>query len=145
MKLKIFNYKVTKSTTVDLATITARIISELSKPGYKIISKTKNSIEFKYDIWRVASRSEAFNRIDRGKFEIITGEDNLIIFSYYTYSSFEIIAILALVIASILVDYHIFFFVIVFFIVFLSKVVSLKQLADEMLEKIASPSSGTSV
>ena len=137
MNFKVLNYKITKSTTADLATIFSRIISELDKPGYRIISETDTSIEFKYNNLRVGSRTEAFNRIDSGRFEIITGKDNLIVFSYRTYSLFEIIAILGLIISSVWVDYHIFIFVIVLFIIIMFRIISLKSLANEMLENIA--------
>ena len=133
--MKIRYKKTISSANADSHTLINNIIAELDKPGYRIISQTQSCVEFKYKIWRVGSRGEVFNRVDGGTFDIIS-EGKTIVFSFYLSPIFEILAISIAAIFGIIQDYHIFIFIIFIAVMFVIRIIAVKNEANRMMGNI---------
>jgi hypothetical protein len=136
--MKIRYRKIVRSTNIDSNALIKRIVLELSKPGYKITNQIQSSLEFKYNIWRVGSRTEVFRNVDGGRFDVIS-ESKSIVFSFYLSPIFEILAISITAFLGITQDYHIFFFVVFITLMFFIRLISVKIAANRMIENIVDP------
>ena len=132
--MKIYYKAIVRSINTDQSIFIKNIISELDKPGYIIENQTQNCIKFKYNVWRFSSRGEVFRRIDGGVFEI--NAKNKITFSYYISPQLEVIATLIASFFGITQDHNIFFFVAFIAIMFIIRVISVKIVANRMMENI---------
>lgn len=138
MKIK---YHISETADIQSSLISERILLALDKPGYVIIRKTSETIEFYDNIWRLGSRSDVFGRVDGGKFEIKIENDRVVLnFSYYVSPTSEILFSLFSIFFAISKDYHIFYAVPIILIAFLLRVVNVKTTAKAMVRNILAPS-----
>ena len=127
--------KITRSTNTDSHTLINNIIAELDKPGYKIISQTQSCVEFAYNTWRVGSRAEVFSTIDGGTFDFAS-EGKTIVFTFYISPVFEILTASIAATFGVFQDYHIFIFVIFIAVMFVIRIIAVKNVANRMMENI---------
>ncbi|NBW35356.1 MAG: hypothetical protein EBR30_10130 [Cytophagia bacterium] len=125
-----------RSTDKEPSILIEKILMELDKPGYQIFAQTPRMVIFTYNIWRFASRSEVFKRIDGGVFNI-GSEKKIITFDFYVSPILEIILTLIAVFFGITEDYHIFLFFAVFIaIMFVIRLISMRNTAIQMMDDI---------
>jgi|SRR5579863_7789933 len=130
-------YHVSGAADIQPTTISERILSLLDKPGYVLLQKTSNTINFKYNIWRVVSRTKVLGKVDGGRFEINTeGEGMLVNFDYYVSLDFWILFVGLYVFFALTKEIHILFFIPVISIFFYFKVVNVKSRAKGWMKAI---------
>lgn len=111
----------------------------LKRGSYLITSNTNDQVKFKVDNWLFRSRRAHFADIDEGEFEIVTNiESTQLTFKYYiTFSAEIFITLFILVISFIMAEYLVVLFMgIPLWIQFSLRFFKLKEVGDEMLEKI---------
>ena len=136
--MKIRYKKIIGSTNVDSSALIKNIIAELDKPGYIIKDRTQSRVEFRYNIWGFGSRTEVFSNVDGGVFDI-DSESKTIVFSYYLSPLFEILASCIAAFFGFTQDYHIFYFIIFIAIMFVIRLISVKIVANRMMENVLNP------
>lgn len=82
-------YHISGTADIQQRVLSDRILSILDKPGYVILEKSSEKITFKYNIWRLGSRSRVLGKVDGGRFEIKV-EGNKVIVNFYYYVSLVI-------------------------------------------------------
>jgi hypothetical protein len=108
---------------------------ELDKSGYDIIRQDRKDIEFKYNIWRFGSRTEAFRRVDGGIFEI-NPEGGSIIFTFYISLTFEILLTGIIALIGLFQDPFILVFIVFIWLMFLVRLFALRDTAMKMLVNV---------
>jgi len=136
--MKIKYKKIIRSTDYQPVNLTRKIVEELHKQGYEILQQSQNSIEFKYNIWSLGSRTDAFKKIDGGKFDIFSVNKSIVL-SYYLSPIFEILASCVAAFFGFTQDYHIFYFIIFIAIMLIIRLISVKIVANRMIENIVAP------
>ena len=127
-----------RSTTHKMPQIVDRILLVLNQNQYNIINTSTNSITFRYNIWRIGSRSEGFETINKGKFEIQPSDESLLILTYFTDPTFEIlISAVAIIVGIVEDDYYVFLFIIFSVLIFILRWINMKHVANRMIENIA--------
>jgi hypothetical protein len=138
--MKKIMFRVSQATDIEPATITKRIVSELDKPGYIILRKSNEIIEFKYNIWRVGSRSRVLGKVDGGRFQIIAEENRVVLnFSYYVSPFFWILISSFFIFIGIFQDYHILYFILGILVMYFFKVENVRSAGAEMMKNILKP------
>jgi len=133
--MKIRYKKITRSTDANSATLINNIIAELNKPGYIIINRTENDVEFQYNIWRFGSRADVFRTVDGGKFQI-SKECKTISLSYYLSPTFEIIAVFIIATLGIFQDHHIFIFIIFIGAMFFARIITSRMVSNRIMDNV---------
>jgi hypothetical protein len=134
-------YHISETADIKPGVISDRILLALDKPGYVIIRESRETIEFYDNIWRLASRTNAFGRVDGGKFEIKNENNRIVLnFSYYASPTSEILVSLFFIYLAIFKEYHAFYAVPIILIFFLLRMVNVKTTAREMVTNILAPS-----
>ena len=105
--------------------IIRNIGSELEKRGYLIGHLDNRSITFKDNFWRLGSRSEAFKRVDGGKFEINPEQGN-ISFTFYISLTSEIVVTAVMILIALFDGPVILFLIIFFWLMFFVRVFALR-------------------
>lgn len=136
--MKIRYKKTIRSTNVEPSILIKNIKAELHKPAYIIKEQTQSRVEFKYNIWGFGSRAEVFRNVDGGEFDIIP-ESKTIVFSYYLTPLFEILATCVAAFFGFNQDYHIYFFIVFIAVMFVIRLISVKIVANRMIEDIVNP------
>jgi len=127
--------KQVRSTDLSNTELVKNIMLELDKPGYNIIRQDRNGIAFKYNIWRLGSRSETFRRIDGGTLEI-KPEVGSIIFTFYISLTFEILLTAVMLLICLFQDTYILFFIVFIWIMFLIRVYAVRDAGMSLLVNV---------
>lgn len=140
-KVEIYNmrirFKIKRSTGIETSSLIKKIIAELNKSGYKIITQTENCVALKDNAWRIASRTEVYKKVDGGTFYIDT-DGKMIVFEYYLSMVYEIVLIAVFAIFGLLVDHLVLFFIPVMLFFLFIKIISVRSAANDMLDTISS-------
>jgi hypothetical protein len=128
-------YKITTSINFDPHTLIDNAINELVRSDYIITNRTKNHLEFKNNIWKLGSRNEAFGKIDRGSFDF-NAEKNTIVFFFYLNTLFEIVAAAIFIFLGITQDSYLFIFIIFIVIMIVIRIITVRGVANRMMENI---------
>lgn len=127
--------KIRRSTNVDSKTLITNIIAELGNPGYRIVTQTQSCVQFEYSTWGIGSRTEVFSTVDGGTFDF-SSEGKTIVFTFYISPIFEILATSIAAIFGIFQDYYIFIFAIFIALMFVIRIIAVKDVANRMMENI---------
>src|SRR5579872_2296351 len=112
-------YHISGAADIQFSLIPERFLLALDKSGYVIIRKTSETIEFYYNIWRLGSRTNAFGKVDGGKFEIKSENNRVVLnLNYYVSPTVDILLSFFFIIFAIFKDYHIFYAVLIIFFFF---------------------------
>ena len=135
MKLR---YKIDRSVDIEPDRIIKKIYKELEGPVYKITHESANAIAFKSSIWVWQERSAGLSQLDGGTFSITSDKKTSVCLSYFISLENEILLMSFFVIMGIIVDFHIFFLILLIVIMFPISVMSSKYTAKKMLQNVTS-------
>ena len=132
MKLK---YQIAETTNLDPQMLIDGICAMLEKRKYRVINKNGYTVRFDdYALW---FKWRNVSRVDGGVFEVRISENgSTISLVYYLNLIVELILIPITLLYSALVNYVAFFMPIVISLMFLSRIISVKQLAKEMINDV---------
>jgi hypothetical protein len=133
--MKIPFKRLMSSTNLSGADLIKNIVFKLEKSGYDITGQDSNHIEFKHDIWRFGSRSEAFEKLDGGRFEIHPENGN-VIFTFYVSLTSEVLATGVVMLINLIQDPYILFFIVFIWLIFLLRVLVVKAVAKQMMVNV---------
>lgn len=129
MKLK---FQIAETTNLDPQILIDRICTMLEKRKYRINSK--NGYTVRFDDYAPRLKWRNASRVDEGVFEIsITDNTITIRLTYYINLIFELILIPITVLFGAIVNYVTFFIPIGISMMFLSRLISVKQAAKQMI------------
>ncbi len=133
MKIK---FELKAKTYTELKIIMSRIYSELDS-SYQIASDTENKITFRYNAWRVGSRSESRRKMDGGAFKVETlnGENEVQLY-YFISFLWEFLIVVLLLILGFTQNYFVLFLIIPIPILLLIRIDSVKKITEEMMNRI---------
>jgi len=133
MKIK---FELKAKTDTELKIIMSRIYSELDST-YQTTNDTKNKITFRYNTWRVGSRSESRRKIDGGTFKVETlnGENEVQLY-YFISFLWEFLIVVLLLILGFAQNSFVLFLIIPIPILLLIRIDSVKKITEEMMSRI---------
>jgi hypothetical protein len=130
-------YHISGAADIQPTAIFDRILSLLDRPGYVLLEKTSKTITFKYNIWRIGSRTKVLGKVDGGRIEINSeGKGVLVNFDYYVSLDFWILFLVFFVFFAITKGIHILYFIPVICIFFYFKVENVKGTAKGWMKEI---------
>ena len=136
MKIK---FIISKLVNIEPSIIVKKIKCRLSESGYSITYQDDYKINFNNNFWTIGSRTKAFGKVDEGKFQIITLEsETKIILSYYFSFVPTIFFTTLFILGSVIVDYHIMYFIPIFLIIDLLRFDNVKSVGKKMINDILS-------
>ena len=136
MKLK---FKISQTTDLAPEIIIDRIKAELDQNKYRVLSVTNNSVKFDESPWKLMWNFQAVRRLDGGKFDVSL-QDNLtsVTFNYYLSLITPIMILIVISIGLITNgEYYAPLFFLLFYVVAVTfQVITLKDVANEVLSEI---------
>lgn len=129
-------YKIKQVVSLDAETVTDKLGSQLKAAGYHIRKKTETFISFDNDdnSSEIVSRGYFFDKVDKGKIEIIKKHLETIILLEYSISIEPLlILIFILIVGAVIVSYKVFFLLPVIVMIYLYRIYITKKRISEIL------------
>jgi len=137
MSMLKITYTIINPLNIGSLNLIQKINNKLLELGYNVTYKDDDTINFNDPFWRLGSSAKAFKKVNGGKFQVITSEKEIqLIFSYYASFNELIFFAILCIIGSIILDYHIIYFLIVLSLIFLLRIDNVKSLGIEMMNSV---------